>query len=517
MFSALNFPNSNDTNDVNAINIISAITCIVGIICIIGIIINNNSTINIIDITDMNIIDICVNDTDVADVADADVADADVADADDDVADADADADVADAAAATAAAATVVNNSNPNNGNLASENELELNSQALILLKTLLTSELRIAHVKATSKRYLDDSNKFVVAMLAQLKKLDDQRALPSKHRSDITKKTYNVALTSLFGNLKVNSSLHNLLFINSNLLFVSKRIPRERNRVDFADGFGDSVKGRKHILHVMGSNKIGARTAFDTSRDCLSALRASLERCTNWDQVDEFRIINGKIDRHEMSLKIPFIGTDFWINSDSPKITHILCDGNPPKISEKSLRNQPFFTDTEFRTLYPVYDDFLNLVAAQIRQIVLNSHNNNNCPYTIIPCCRIDPVCAGETWCKKPSQGNNNLVVCGTCRMELCANGCGRAHHGNTPCTVTVDEASEIEIQASTKLCPLCPRRIQKNDGCNHMTCFCGCQFCWTCGLELPKDDHGHYSTTMHYSPNVYGLGVGGGCNQFA
>eukprot|EP00943_MAST-04B_sp_MAST-4B-sp1_P006396 g6396.t1 len=42
---------------------------------------------------------------------------------------------------------------------------------------------------------------------------------------------------------------------------------------------------------------------------------------------------------------------------------------------------------------------------------------------------------------------------------------------------------ASEIWLRANTKNCPKCKVLIQKNDGCNHMTCkHCTHQFCWIC-----------------------------------
>lgn len=32
-------------------------------------------------------------------------------------------------------------------------------------------------------------------------------------------------------------------------------------------------------------------------------------------------------------------------------------------------------------------------------------------------------------------------------------------------------------------KPCPGCKRLIERTEACNHMTCKCGCEFCWTCG----------------------------------
>ena len=59
----------------------------------------------------------------------------------------------------------------------------------------------------------------------------------------------------------------------------------------------------------------------------------------------------------------------------------------------------------------------------------------------------------------------------------------------------------------ANTKKCPVCHKPIEKNQGCNHMTCKaaaggCGYEFCWMC---LGKwSEHGT-ATGGYYKCNRY------------
>jgi hypothetical protein len=58
----------------------------------------------------------------------------------------------------------------------------------------------------------------------------------------------------------------------------------------------------------------------------------------------------------------------------------------------------------------------------------------------------------------------------------------CGRPWHGETPCEKDEAEAA-ILLQKDVKECPQCRTAIEKNNGCNHMTCVaCKHEFCWTC-----------------------------------
>eukprot|EP00271_Cylindrocystis_brebissonii_P015951 TRINITY_DN39047_c0_g1_i1.p1 TRINITY_DN39047_c0_g1~~TRINITY_DN39047_c0_g1_i1.p1 ORF type:complete len:324 (-),score=-5.87 TRINITY_DN39047_c0_g1_i1:631-1602(-) len=55
-------------------------------------------------------------------------------------------------------------------------------------------------------------------------------------------------------------------------------------------------------------------------------------------------------------------------------------------------------------------------------------------------------------------------------------------------------DDMSREAIQRSgAKPCPRCNEHIEKNEGCLHMTCPCGHQFCWVCRREW-NADHANY-----------------------
>ena len=55
----------------------------------------------------------------------------------------------------------------------------------------------------------------------------------------------------------------------------------------------------------------------------------------------------------------------------------------------------------------------------------------------------------------------------------------------------------------ANTKNCPKCQRPIEKNQGCNHMTCnMCKHEFCWMCMGDWK--DHGS-ATGGYYKCNKY------------
>jgi len=61
--------------------------------------------------------------------------------------------------------------------------------------------------------------------------------------------------------------------------------------------------------------------------------------------------------------------------------------------------------------------------------------------------------------------------------------------------------------LNANAKLCG-CGRRVQKTSGCDHMTCVCGAEWCYVCGIDYGnirrQGNRAHLSTCSHYAWQV-------------
>jgi hypothetical protein len=104
-----------------------------------------------------------------------------------------------------------------------------------------------------------------------------------------------------------------------------------------------------------------------------------------------------------------------------------------------------------------------------------------------------------------------NNTVQCINCQKLTCFTHKCPWHDGMTceeyemPRTNGQLYASQRWIKVHTKECSKCHSHIEKNEGCDHMTCFkCKYEFCWEClAGYLGIKRHGaylHYRTCKHY-----------------
>ncbi|CAO3687680.1 unnamed protein product [Rhizopus stolonifer] len=109
-------------------------------------------------------------------------------------------------------------------------------------------------------------------------------------------------------------------------------------------------------------------------------------------------------------------------------------------------------------------------------------------------------PDCEYAIECSTPSTSLTSVVPAVECKCSLrfCF-GCGLDDHQPCICALVRkwlkkckdDSETANWISAHTKECPKCHSTIEKNGGCNHMTCRkCRYEFCWVC--MGPWSEHG-------------------------
>lgn len=107
--------------------------------------------------------------------------------------------------------------------------------------------------------------------------------------------------------------------------------------------------------------------------------------------------------------------------------------------------------------------------------------------------------------WCPAPLCGHGQLhnptkqpwVKCSRCKTKICFSHQRKWHKGlacaEFDAMSNKDEAmvkDMEEIRRTTKPCPYCRRRVQKDGGCNHMACT-GCKKHWMCKLIISMRTH--------------------------
>jgi len=107
-------------------------------------------------------------------------------------------------------------------------------------------------------------------------------------------------------------------------------------------------------------------------------------------------------------------------------------------------------------------------------------------------------------------STGAVTNVKCSDCKSLFCFK-CGQEAHAPASCKRVAawqekcSNESETAnwILANTKQCPKCSSRIEKNQGCNHMTCrVCQHNFCWVCDADWESHNA---STGGYYNCNKF------------
>lgn len=144
-----------------------------------------------------------------------------------------------------------------------------------------------------------------------------------------------------------------------------------------------------------------------------------------------------------------------------------------------------------------------------------------------------VDVVICPRLACQCPTMidRETNMGQCPSCQLAFCIY-CRQTYHGVTPCkmksveqraildkyvgssaeekaflerkygkkqleNMANDLASADYVKDKTQHCPHCNAPIEKNDGCNKITCWrCSTNFCWLCGVKLnAQNPYSHFN----------------------
>ena len=105
------------------------------------------------------------------------------------------------------------------------------------------------------------------------------------------------------------------------------------------------------------------------------------------------------------------------------------------------------------------------------------------------------------------------DILLCKHCHKKTCKHHRTQWHAGMTCGEYDQklklnqqEDHNQAWLKKNTKKCPKCKTNIEKNDGCEHMTCIqCKYEFCWLCladyDLIRKNDNRWHASHCPHYA----------------
>ncbi|KAG6365718.1 hypothetical protein INS49_007329 [Diaporthe citri] len=127
------------------------------------------------------------------------------------------------------------------------------------------------------------------------------------------------------------------------------------------------------------------------------------------------------------------------------------------------------------------------------------------------------NPICGGS----QPHESEDPMMICNHCKFATCAKHRRPWHDGQTCEEFDLDDAQieRLEEEEATakllsreamSICPKCGQGVTKSDGCDHMRCQCGQEWCYVCScsyeniIRLGPSAHATFCT---YHPNKVNL----------
>jgi hypothetical protein len=214
-----------------------------------------------------------------------------------------------------------------------------------------------------------------------------------------------------------------------------------------------------------------------------------------NWDKI----LFMTFYARHGENQRVEF-------RTNDPKITGRLTSRQTNLPDDLSFLNKPIGKSHpgKMRAIGPEAIQYQLNVQERLLLCLAEKHNDPQCQFDTMECWR--PECKLyrlRTIYRKPDPHEYTIGACQGCHFRFCTKCHQPEHEGECD---KPDEATEALIARISKPCPnpTCGTSIERNEGCNHMTCAnCRTHFCWTCGEMYPLDEHRAPMITQHYVDN--------------
>ena len=137
-----------------------------------------------------------------------------------------------------------------------------------------------------------------------------------------------------------------------------------------------------------------------------------------------------------------------------------------------------------------------------------------NRITYCLDMCCKGSSGIILSEPLDEIKNGQYPIIQCEHCDQTWCAKCNIKPYHKSGDCNDGYCDSSFVnntneDIDTKTKkfilnntiVCPNCSNSLIKNDGCDHLTCNCGAEICWVCGLDITGNANSHVNEDNEYN----------------
>ncbi|KIV83706.1 hypothetical protein PV11_05708 [Exophiala sideris] len=240
------------------------------------------------------------------------------------------------------------------------------------------------------------------------------------------------------------------------------------------------------HSTPAPSTSSSGHKTSFKSRFPMNGILSSTLDLIATLKQKAEK-------DRSPAAIpkKVPLVECtscfDEFVKPDTAKLacTHSYCKPCLTTLVTTALQNESSFPPKCCLTEIPLKTALLPLSVKQ-----RETYKEKAAEYSIPPQERwYCPNAKCLKWIPptKPHRNRNSNQKCPHCACAICSICRGQAHDRSSDCPQDYGMEATMSLAESEgwRRCYKCRTMVERSTGCRHMTCKCGAQFCYVCGVK--------------------------------